>query len=78
MKLWNWTDDGTKILGALVAIKDIAIGLIAIEGLIPTSYIKYVAALGVILGVLTVRRGIANTKAATLPAPSPEAARSSP
>lgn len=69
MKVWNWTDDGTKILGVLHTIKDIAIGLMAIDGLIPPSAIKYVAAFGVVIGVLTVRRGVVNTQKINTPAP---------
>jgi hypothetical protein len=65
MKLWTWAGDGTKILGALGTLKDIAMGLMAIEGLIPPGYFKYIAAAGVVIGVLTMRRGYTNTGNAT-------------
>lgn len=59
-----WDDHGTKILGAIVGVKDI-IGLaLAIDGLIPLAWLKWFMFANAVLGYLVVRRGFTNTKAA--------------
>ncbi len=61
MKIWKWRTDGTKILGMLSMIKDILVGLVAIEGFFPPGWLKYIAAFGVVVGVLTIKRGYTNS-----------------
>ncbi len=53
-----WDEHGTKILGAVQAI---LAGWLLIPGLFPPEQIKYAQAIGVVLGVLTVKRGYTNT-----------------
>lgn len=56
-----WYDHGTKILGGLGTVQSIILALMAIDGLIPHDQLKYWAATGAVLGVLTVKRGFTNT-----------------
>jgi hypothetical protein len=58
-----WRKHGTKILGMAAAIWS---GFLAIEGFFPPAHVKYALAVNVVLGVLTLQRGIQNGKA---PAP---------
>ena len=66
MKTWNWAEDGTKILGTTAAI---VAGLVLIPDLIPDAHLPWWKAVNVVLGVLTLQRGYANTAAARGPAP---------
>jgi hypothetical protein len=59
MKVWNWTEDGTKILGSAAAI---VAGIVVIPDLIPLAHLPYWKAANVALGVLTVQRGYTNTR----------------
>ena len=58
-----WTNHGTKVLGAVQAVQAIIVGLLGIQGLIPQADVKYWSAAGVVLGILTVRRGYQNSAA---------------
>jgi hypothetical protein len=56
--LW-WTNHGTKILGAFgTAIP----GLIAIDGLIPKTDVKYWLAADLLIGVFTFGRGFTTSR----------------
>jgi len=60
----QWRENGTKILGYAQAI---LAGWLLIPGLFDPGAIKWAQAAGVVLGVLTVRRGYENS--ANLAAP---------
>lgn len=53
-----WSEHGTKLLGYAQAI---LAGWLLIPDLFPPEGIKYAQAAGVVLGVLTVRRGHVNS-----------------
>lgn len=55
-----WCSHGTKILGTAQALVS---GWVLIPNLFPPEALPFVHAVNVALGVLTVHRGIANTKA---------------
>ncbi len=59
-----WKSSGTKILGAATMI---VAGLPQIEGLVPDTHKPYWAAANLILGALTVQRGVTNTRNLTPP-----------
>jgi hypothetical protein len=64
MKLWRWLkrywkNHGTKALGFLSMVVS---GLPPIDGLIAAHHKPYWSAAGVILGALTIQRGMTNTK----------------
>lgn len=55
-----WAGHGTKVLGTLAAI---VAGLLLVPDLIPAAHMKFWQAANVVLGVLTVQRGFANSQA---------------
>lgn len=54
-----WKSHGTKILGFLTTV---VAGLPLIEGLIPPAHKPYWGAANLILGALTIQRGVTNTR----------------
>jgi hypothetical protein len=54
-----WRGHGTKILGFAAMI---AAGFPQIDGLVAAGHVKYWAAANLILGALTVQRGVTNTR----------------
>jgi hypothetical protein len=55
----QWKNHGTKALGFASMI---AAGFPQIDGLVATEHVKYWAAANLVLGALTVQRGITNTR----------------
>ncbi len=67
MKAWNWliafwTGHGTKVLGFFTMV---VAGLPQIDGLVSDSHKPYWAAANVILGAITIQRGVTNTRNST-------------
>ena len=60
IQLWN--SHGTKILGTLAMV---VAGFPQIDGLVAPEHVKYWAAANLILGAMTVQRGITNTRNAS-------------
>lgn len=54
-----WKGHGTKLLGTAQIVVS---GFPAISGLIHTNHVKYWLAANVVLGALTINRGVENTK----------------
>ena len=54
-----WNQHGTKVLGATTSIVS---GFLAIPDFITQPHVKYVAAVNVVLGVITANRGWVNSK----------------
>jgi hypothetical protein len=58
--IWSiWVDHGTKVLGTLSVIVS---GLVLIPDLISPGHAKYWQAANVVLGALTINRGVTNSK----------------
>ena len=57
-----WQSHGTKILGGLAMI---VAGFPQIAGLVPEHHKPYWAAANLILGAMTVQRGVTNTRSST-------------
>lgn len=55
-----WRAHGTKVLGFLTTV---VAGLPMIEGLVPATHKPYWSAANLILGALTIQRGVTNTRA---------------
>ena len=54
-----WKEHGTKILGTITMI---VAGFPQIDGLVAPEHVKYWAAANLILGAMTVQRGITNSR----------------
>ena len=54
-----WNGHGTKVLGSLTMV---VAGLPQIDGLVAVSHKPYWAAANVILGAITIQRGVTNTR----------------
>jgi hypothetical protein len=57
-----WTAHGTKVLGVLATIQSVILALLTVPELIPVEHVKWWAASGTVLGVLTTRRGFENSQ----------------